>query len=100
MEDVWRLYMGPWFGEPEMMLLSEVAARLGISEWHAENIVRATDAAVVPQAANSERNTGRQIYASRFSSPLPSVLWWTTVSPSSSNLDRIRCFCRRSSKPR
>jgi hypothetical protein len=49
MEDVWRLYMGPWFGEPEMMLLSEVAARLGISEWHAENIVRATDAVVVPQ---------------------------------------------------
>src|SRR5690349_6057798 len=38
MEDVWRLYMGPWFGEPEMMLLSEVAERLGISEWHAENI--------------------------------------------------------------
>src|SRR6201999_1121178 len=48
-EDVWRLYMGPWFGEPEMMLLAEVAERLGISEWHAENIVRATDAAVVPQ---------------------------------------------------
>jgi hypothetical protein len=49
MEDVWRLYMGPWFGETEMMLLSEVAARLGISEWHAENVVRATDAVVVPQ---------------------------------------------------
>lgn len=49
MQDVWRLYMGPWFGEPEMMLLSEVAKRLGISEWHAENVVRATDAAVVPQ---------------------------------------------------
>jgi hypothetical protein len=49
MLDVWRLYMGPWFGEPEMMLLSEVGKRLGISEWHAENIVRATDAVVVPQ---------------------------------------------------
>ena len=54
MEDVWRLYMGPWFGEAEMMLLSEVARRLGISEWHAENIVRATDAAVVPQWRRTE----------------------------------------------
>src|SRR3954451_20433964 len=49
MEDVWRLYMGPWFGQSDMMLLSEVGQRLGISEWHAENIVRATDAVVVPQ---------------------------------------------------
>jgi hypothetical protein len=54
MEDVWRLYMGPWFGEPEMMVLSEVARRLGISEGHAENIVRATDAVVVPQWRRTE----------------------------------------------
>lgn len=47
--DVWRLYMGQWFGEPVMMTLQHVADRLDITEQHAENIVRATDAVVVPQ---------------------------------------------------
>lgn len=47
--DVWRLYMGQWFGEPVMMTLAHVAERLNITEHHAENIVRATDAVVVPQ---------------------------------------------------
>jgi hypothetical protein len=52
--DVWRHYMGQWFGEPWMMTLNEVGARLGISENHAENIVRATDAVVVPKWRRTE----------------------------------------------
>ena len=47
--DVWRLYMGHWFSTNVMMTTSEVARELGISELLALNIVRSTDAVIIPR---------------------------------------------------
>lgn len=73
MLDVWRLYMGHWFGEAQMMTLREAADRLGISEAHAENIIRATDAAVVPQWRRTD-----EFRASAYGQP-PSRLAWPSA---------------------
>jgi hypothetical protein len=47
--DVWRLYMGHWFFRNVMMSTPEVARELGISELLALNIVRSTDAVIIPR---------------------------------------------------
>jgi hypothetical protein len=47
--DVWRLYMGHWFGSTVMMSTPEAARELGISESLALNIVRSTDAVIIPR---------------------------------------------------
>lgn len=47
--DVWRLYMGHWFSTDVMMTIAGVARELGISEQLALNIVRSTDAVIVPR---------------------------------------------------
>jgi hypothetical protein len=47
--EVWRLYMGHWFSADEMMTIEGVAAQLGISQPLALNIVRSTDAVIVPR---------------------------------------------------
>jgi hypothetical protein len=52
--DIWRLYMGPWFGNPVMMTLEEAAKELVISNQLAINIVRSTDAVIIPRWRRSE----------------------------------------------
>jgi hypothetical protein len=47
--DVWRLYMGHWFSTNVKMSTPEVARKLGISELLALNIVRSTDAVIIPR---------------------------------------------------
>jgi hypothetical protein len=47
--DVWRLYMGHWFSTNVMMTVAEVASELDIPELLALNIVRSTDAVIIPR---------------------------------------------------
>ncbi len=47
--DVWRLYMGHWFANNVMMTICEVADELEIPEQLALNIVRSTDAVIIPR---------------------------------------------------
>jgi hypothetical protein len=47
--DVWRLYMGPWFGDSIMMTLEDAARQCGIPAQLAINIVRSTDAVIIPR---------------------------------------------------
>jgi hypothetical protein len=47
--DVWRLYMGHWFGGDVMMTTDALARKLGIAEQLAINIVRSTDAVIIPR---------------------------------------------------
>jgi hypothetical protein len=47
--DVWRLYMGHWFSTNVMMTTADVAYELGIPELLALNIVRSTDAVIIPR---------------------------------------------------
>jgi hypothetical protein len=47
--DVWRLYMGHWFGGNVMMTTDDVALELGIAEQLAVNIIRSTDAVIIPR---------------------------------------------------
>jgi hypothetical protein len=52
--EIWRLYMGPWFGERVMMTLEDAAKQLGISNKLAINVVRSTDAVILPRWRRSE----------------------------------------------
>jgi hypothetical protein len=47
--DVWRLYMGHWFSNAVMMTTTDVADELGISDQLVLNIVRSTDAVIIPR---------------------------------------------------
>jgi hypothetical protein len=47
--DVWQLYMGHWFSTNVMMTTAEVAHELSIPELLALNIVRSTDAVIIPR---------------------------------------------------
>ena len=52
--EIWRLYMGPWFGETVMMTLEDTATHLKISDKLAINVVRSTDAVILPRWRRSE----------------------------------------------
>lgn len=47
--EVWRLYMGHWFSTDVMMTIEGVAQELRIPSQLALNIVRSTDAVIVPR---------------------------------------------------
>jgi hypothetical protein len=47
--DIWRLYMGHWFSTNDMMTTNEVAYELDISELLVINIIRSTDAVIIPR---------------------------------------------------
>ncbi len=52
--EVWRLYMGHWFSRDVMMTIERVALELGIPQPLALNIVRSTDAVIVPRWRRTE----------------------------------------------
>lgn len=47
--DVWRLYMGHWFASNVTMTIEDVARELQIPSRLALNIVRSTDAVIIPR---------------------------------------------------
>lgn len=47
--DIWRLYMGHWFSTNEMMTTNAVAYELDISELLVINVIRSTDAVIIPR---------------------------------------------------
>lgn len=57
--DVWRLRMGPWFGEPQVMSLDAVAEALGVPVSEVSRVLEETHAAVSPKLR--EQNLGPKI---------------------------------------
>lgn len=49
MLEVWRRYMGYWFGTDAMMTIEDVACELRVPYQLALNIVRSTDAVIIPR---------------------------------------------------
>jgi hypothetical protein len=65
---LWRLYMGPWFSNNVMMTLDDAASKLGISDQLALNIVRSTDAVIIPRWRRTPEFVGASLAGS---SPMP-----------------------------
>jgi hypothetical protein len=70
---VWRLYMGPWFSNNVMMTLDEVAFELGISDQLALNIVRSTDAVIIPRWRRTTEFIGASSIGSAGMRPTPAA---------------------------
>ena len=47
--DIWRLYMGHWFSTNVMMTTDAVPYELDISELLVINVIRSTDAVIIPR---------------------------------------------------